>query len=94
MQVAPAPGPGGSLSARNVRRRHRRRHLEIQVDIQARKLYFKVSQWLGGLVKDIREWRMEFYTEFRGAAHEHIFWPWEPIWGKSLKMKEYTLFHN
>ena len=30
------------------RRRRRRRHLEIQVDIQARKLYLKVFLWFWG----------------------------------------------
>ena len=38
-------GQMGELSARR-RRRRRRRHLEIQVDIQARKLYLEVFIWI------------------------------------------------
>ena len=37
----------GELSARR-RRRRRRHHLEIQVDIQARKLDFGFFIWFGG----------------------------------------------
>ena len=36
-------GQMGELLGR--RRRRRRRHLEIQVDIQARKLYLEFSNW-------------------------------------------------
>ena len=35
----------GELSARRRRRRRRRRHLEIQVDIQSRKLYLEFVLW-------------------------------------------------
>ena len=53
------------------RRRRRRRHLEIQVDIQARKLCLEVSQGFELLVKDLGEWRPGFYIEFRCASREH-----------------------
>ena len=35
----------------------RRRHLEIQVDVQARKLYLEFVLWFGG--RGERSWRME-----------------------------------
>ena len=50
------------------RRRRRRRHLEIQVDIQARKLYLEFSNWILTHMRDIRILIPGFYTEFRAGS--------------------------
>ena len=49
-------------------RRRRRRHLEIQVDIQARKLYLEFSNWILTHMRDIRILIPGFYTEFRAGS--------------------------
>ena len=41
-------GQMGELLGRRRRRRRRRGHLEIQVDIQARKLYLEFFTWFWG----------------------------------------------
>ena len=61
-------GQMGELLGRRRRRRRRRRHLEIQVDIQARKLYLKFSNWILTHMRDIRILRPGFYTEFRAGS--------------------------
>ena len=47
------------------RRRRRRRHLEVQVDIQARKLYLEFSNWNLTHMRALGISRPGFYTEFR-----------------------------
>ena len=69
------------------RRRRRRRHLEIQVDIQARKLLLDFSLGFGVVVRDLAEWRPGFYTEFRCASHEHSGLPLGAIFGKVIQNK-------
>ena len=59
-------GQMGELLGR--RRRRRRRHLEIQVDIQARKLYLEFPNWILTHMRDIRILRPGFYTEFRAGS--------------------------
>ena len=64
-------GQMGELLGRRRRRRRRRcrrRHLEIQVDIQARKLFLEFPNWILTHVGDIRIWIPGFYTEFRAGS--------------------------
>ena len=56
------------LSARRRRHRRRRRHLEIQVDVQARKLYLEFPNWILIHMRDIRISRPGFYTESRAGS--------------------------
>ena len=46
------------------RRRRRRRHLEVQVDIQARKLYLGFPNWILTDMRALRILGPGFYTEF------------------------------
>ena len=59
----------------------RRRHLEVQVDIQAREIYLICffSRGCGFLVRDIWEWTLGFYTEFRYQSYELVVWPGEHV---------------
>ena len=50
------------------RHRRRRRHLEVQVDIQAGKLYLEFSNWISTHIRDIRILRPVIYTEFRAGS--------------------------
>ena len=60
-------------------RRRRRRHLEIQVDIQARKLFLKFSNWILTHMRDIRILIPGFYTELRvGSIYQNDF-AWKAI---------------
>ena len=61
-------GQMGELLGRRRRRRRRRRHLEIQVDIQARKLYLEFPNWILTHMRDIRILIPGFYTEFRAGS--------------------------
>ena len=65
-----AMGYGSGQTEKLSTRRRRRRHLEIQVDIQARKPLLEVFL-TGVVVRDTGEWRPGFYTEFRCASREH-----------------------
>ena len=49
-------------------RRSRRRHLEVQFDIQARKLYLEFSNWISTHMRDIWTLKPGFYTEFRAGS--------------------------
>ena len=56
------------LTRRHRRRRRRRRHLEIQVDIQARRLFWEFSSWILTHMRDVGTLRPGFYTEFRAGS--------------------------
>ena len=59
-------GQMGKLSARR-RRRRRRRHLEIQIDIQARKLFLEFPNWILTHMRALGILILGFYTEFRAG---------------------------
>ena len=73
-------------------RRRRRRHLEIEVNIQAGNYQYRSSYAFGVVVRDIGERRLEFYTEFRCASHEHSGLPWGAIFDKMSKFQEMHTF--
>ena len=56
----------GELLARR-RRRRRRRHLEIQVDIQAKKLYLEFPNWILTHMRALVILIPGFYTETRAG---------------------------
>ena len=49
-------------------RRRRRRHLEVQVDIQARKLCLEFSNWILTHMRALGILRPWFYTEFQAGC--------------------------
>ena len=71
----------GKLSARRRRRRRRRRHLEIQVDIQARKLFLEFSNWILTHMRDVRILRLGFYIKFELVLSSM----WSHFWNKIHK---------
>ena len=58
---------GELLGCRRHRRRRRRRHLEVQVAIQARELYFEFSNWNLTHVRALGILIPGFYTEFQAG---------------------------
>ena len=71
---------------------NRRRHLEIKVDIQARKLLLEVFLRFGVVVGDLGEWRPGFYSEFRYASREHSGLAWGDFPGKMTEFQEILTF--
>ena len=47
-------------------------------------LFLRFSYGLGVLVRNLGEWRLGFYTEFRCASREHSGLPWGAIFRKVL----------
>ena len=76
-------GQMGELLGRRHRRR-RRRHLEIHVDIQARKLYLEFFIWFWGRGERYLRMETRVNTEFRYKSYEHSGLAWEAIFKKVL----------
>ena len=72
------------------RRRCRHRHLELQVNIQARKLVLKVFLRFGGCGQ--KYLRMEVYTEFLRGHLEHSGLASGAIFSKITKFQEMFTF--
>ena len=55
---------------------------------------WRFSYGFGLVVRDLREWRPGFYTEFRCASREHSGLAWGAIFEKVTKYKEMHTFPN
>ena len=80
----------------NRRCRRRRRHLEIQVDIQARKLYLKVFLrfWTPGGRSRRMETGRGSTQNFDARLMSIVVCPGEPFLEKLFRIRKYTLFEN
>ena len=72
----------------------RRRHLEIEVDIQARKLLLKVFLrfWTPGKISE--NGGRGSTQNFAARLVRLVVWPGEPFLKKLFRIKKHTLFEN
>ena len=70
----------GELLARC--RRRRRCHLQIQVDIAARKLFLEFWNWILTHIRDVRIWDRVSTQNFQPVLSSRVIWPGGPFWKK------------